>query len=376
MELRRLAVAFVALFVLRKWWKIEDKDGALFGSLPTAWCHWCRESYVLKQIVCKLGYLGGFWCLLFRRPSRLVLHLWSARRVLSGVRYGDSNDTTMDVYAPPAAPVTGLPVCVFVHGGVWTFGSRFLYRLVGERLAEEGVVACVISYATYPLGNADTQTKDVEAALRWTHQNIEGYGGDPTRITLVGHSSGAHISSLSLTRHDGGEEEPLVAGFVGISGVYDIARHYEWERLRGVSEVSPMSVANAGGRGGVEGGRIELVREAFDARSPERIMARHGRQEGGGIGALRFPPSLLLHGDADLVVPPRQSKAMHQALLAIKIPAELSIIPGMGHSEFILSIMAGEEEPVLERLLDFCRRLPGGLKPLAQREIINAQARR
>ena len=131
MELRRLAVAFVALFVLRKWWKIEDKDGALFGSLPTAWCHWCRESYVLKQIVCKLGYLGGFWCLLFRRPSRLVLHLWSARRVLSGVRYGDSNDTTMDVYAPPAAPVTGLPVCVFVHGGVWTFGSRFLYRLVG-----------------------------------------------------------------------------------------------------------------------------------------------------------------------------------------------------------------------------------------------------
>ena len=71
------------------------------------------------------------------------------------------------------------------------------------------------------------------AALAWVQSEIARYGGDPDQATLVGHSSGAHIAMLHCVR----AARPLVSGFVGLAGVYNIASHYQWESQRGVEEV-------------------------------------------------------------------------------------------------------------------------------------------
>ena len=158
-----MSLIAAALVLLRRWYNIKDKDAALFGSVPSSfppvsnskfpnptptptptprslpipWCHAIRGNRLAKQLICKLGYLGGFLVLLFRRPSRLVRFVAPHHQVVAGLPYGapGNTDTTLDVYAPPHA--ARLPVCIFVHGGVWTFGSRFLYRLLGERFAED-----------------------------------------------------------------------------------------------------------------------------------------------------------------------------------------------------------------------------------------------
>jgi len=96
------------------------------------------------------------------------------------------------------------------------------------------------------------------------------------------------------------DECPL-AGFVGLSGVYNISRHYSFESTRGVHEASPMKAAN----GDVEG---------FDMHSPELIIEQL-RCSNEHTWRPALPHILLLHGDNDDVVPPRESIEMHAQLV-------------------------------------------------------------
>jgi acetyl esterase/lipase len=61
----------------------------------------------------------------------------------------------------------------------------------------------------------------------------------------MGHSSGAHISMLYLIRAYEAGQAPSsrVCGYVGLSGVYDITSHFEYESMRGVEVLSPMQAA-------------------------------------------------------------------------------------------------------------------------------------
>ena len=90
---------------------------------------------------------------------------------------------------------------------------------------------------------------DVGAALAYVSSNISRYGGDASRMVVIGHSSGAHISALHLltgcapaTCRGGGEDkkEGRILGFIGLSGVYDIGKHYLHEKQRGVHEISAL----------------------------------------------------------------------------------------------------------------------------------------
>ena len=127
-----------------------------------------------------------------------------------------------------------------------------------------------------------------------------------------------------------------------------------------------MKVAN----GGLDG---------FAARSPALLLpcVPHDgdattSSAAGGAGAAKATGAalpqdiLLLHGEADFVVPPAQSLAMHAALLAQGAQydgrAEVELFEGVGHSEFLVNAMAGDAEPVLERTLRFCRRAEPGAR--------------
>ncbi|CAM9266415.1 unnamed protein product [Scytosiphon promiscuus] len=176
---------------------------------------------------------------------------------------------------------------VFIHGGAWGSGATWMYRLVVDRLTssdDPNLGPCTVAslgYRVHPDSDTAGQVEDVTEAMRWISGNIGtlGFDSEP-EVYIVGHSSGAHIALLYLIQQaekeagaasdadrgsesatvstaggdrdwdvdgDGGGGRQLkVEGFVGLGGVYDVHRHYQYESWRGVHEISPMKPSNGG----------------------------------------------------------------------------------------------------------------------------------
>jgi len=121
----------------------------------------------------------------------------------NGLAYGNAPRQRLDVYMPtagvPRAGSHGRPVVVFFYGGSWQNGSRSSYLFVGAALASRGFVAVVPDYRTWPDTAFPGFVDDAATAVRWARDHAAEFGGDPSRIFLMGHSAGAHIVMLLAT---------------------------------------------------------------------------------------------------------------------------------------------------------------------------------
>lgn len=154
--------------------------------------------------------------------ARSALARQTLRCVLD-VPYGPTLAETLDIF-PADAP--DAPVFVFLHGGYWRAFSSKEFSCVTLGLQPLGITTVVVNYALCPFVSLDEITRQVRAAVAWTHRHIAEYGGDPARIALGGHSAGAHLTAMCLqTRwvEDYGLPADPLAAAVLVSGIYDIA---------------------------------------------------------------------------------------------------------------------------------------------------------
>lgn len=93
---------------------------------------------------------------------------------------------------------TGVPIIVFVSGGVWIIGNKLWSALVGRGFALMGYLVVVPDYRNFPQGDINDMCEDIKACLLWTIKNGSVYNGDINDITLSGQSAGAHLSFLTL----------------------------------------------------------------------------------------------------------------------------------------------------------------------------------
>ena len=130
----------------------------------------------------------------------------------------------LDVYVPEGPSDTPYPVVVFFYGGSWQWGTRTDYPFVGMTLAKEGFVTVIPDYRKFPEVRFPGFVEDGAEALAWVRANITGYGGDPERVHVMGHSAGAHIAAL-LTFDERYLEEAgtpgLIQSLVGLAGPYN-----------------------------------------------------------------------------------------------------------------------------------------------------------
>jgi acetyl esterase/lipase len=161
-----------------------------------------------------------------------VLNAAASRRsfhVETGLPYGSAARQQLDVYTPgaaaPPAGAHGRPVIVFFYGGSWQNGSRHHYLFVGAALASRGFVAMVPDYRTWPDTAFPGFIDDAAAAVRWARDHAAQYGGDPSRIYLLGHSAGAHLAMLLATdgRYLCAQQmsKSDLSGVIGLAGPYD-----------------------------------------------------------------------------------------------------------------------------------------------------------
>ena len=139
------------------------------------------------------------------------------------VRYGKGPMETLDIF-PAAKP--NAPVVVFLHGGYWRSLDKDDHSFIAPAFTHQGACVVIPNYALCPAVTIPDIVMQMVKALAWTWRCIATYGGDPSRITVIGHSAGGHLATMLLACDWAGYDKALpidlVKNAMSISGLYDL----------------------------------------------------------------------------------------------------------------------------------------------------------
>jgi arylformamidase len=137
----------------------------------------------------------------------------------ANISYGSHDLRKLDIY--PAQE--GSSVHIFLHGGYWRAQDKENFAFVAGALVSHGITAVISNYELCPGSSLDGVAESAIAAVEWTHRHIDRFGGDPMRISISGHSAGAHLCAEALAVDWGARDlDPaFIAGAVMISGIFD-----------------------------------------------------------------------------------------------------------------------------------------------------------
>jgi acetyl esterase/lipase len=224
--------------------------------------------------------------------------------------YGDSPRQRLDVYRPREAVAgkTRLPIVIFFYGGYWRTGDKAEYRFAAQALTSNGFIAVLPDTRLYPEGIFPTFIEDGAAAVRWAHDHAAEFGGDPTRLFLMGHSSGAHVAALlALDRsylEAAGVPAASMRGAALLSGPYDFVPGVEDRKVFGIDRD-----------------------ESVAARTQPIRFARADA-----------PPLLLIHGLKDDTVHPRNTARLAAAVRAAGGEVTEITYSRRGHADVALAL--------------------------------------
>jgi arylformamidase len=139
-------------------------------------------------------------------------------RMVASIPYGPHALERLDLFFPNGNLV-GRPVHLFVHGGYWRMFSKNDFSFIAETIVGVGAIAVIINYALMPDVRMAAIVNQVRRAKRWVRDHIAEYGGDPNRLTISGHSAGAHLCTFLFNE----DERPSgVRAALLLGGLYDL----------------------------------------------------------------------------------------------------------------------------------------------------------
>lgn len=243
----------------------------------------------------------------------------------SNVPFDAASPLRLDVYTPDNA--ANAPTVIFFYGGRWSGGSKQDFKFVGQALASRGFVAVIPDTRHYPEVRFPTFVEDGAQAVQWARANIGRYGGDPNRLFVMGHSSGAHIAAMlalneSYLKSVNGSRSWL-RGMIGLAGPYDFL---------------PLTAPD--------------LRDIFGPPENFALSQPILYADGGN------PPLLLLHGEDDDVVWVKNTRNLAQAVAKAGGAVETIIYPRMSHTLIVgsLALLLRGQSDVLDNIDEFVRR--------------------
>jgi acetyl esterase/lipase len=200
-----------------------------------------------------------------------------------------------------------------------------MYRFLGASLAARGVVVVIPDYRLHPAVRFPAFMDDGAAAVAWAHMNAARFGGDPSRLFLMGHSAGAQIATLlaldpEYLRAAGLTPEHDVCGVIGLAGPYDFL---------------PDASAEVKAVFGPE--------EAWPRSQPINYVTPQA------------PRMLLLAGQADHTVDPGNTLRLGSRLRAAGARVHAELVPGISHRAMVVAFadLLSFLTPLREQTLGF-----------------------
>lgn len=240
---------------------------------------------------------------------------------------------TLDIYLP-SGKAKEYPAVVMIYGSAWfnNNGKGEMAKNPATRiLLENGFIVIAINHRSSRETRFPGQIQDVKAAIRFARGNADKFGIDTAFIAITGWSSGGHLSALTGT-----------TGHVHLKQVGDKSVDIEGHIGKYLSNSSQVS-AVVDWFGPTDFLVMDSCGSSFshnDAMSPESSLVGGPIQQNKVLCALanpityvdeKDPPFLIIHGDADPMVPFCESEFLNQALAAKGVQTELVVVPRGGH---------------------------------------------
>ncbi len=247
------------------------------------------------------------------------------------------------------------PAIVYFPGGGFISADYEKYSEMRTALARAGFVVAAAEYRVVP-DKFPALVQDGKAAVRYLREHAEDYGIDPTRIGVVGDSAGGYVAQMLGTTNgerafdkgdfiDKSSDVQAAATLYGISDLRSIGEGFPEavQRVHQSPAVTEALLVNGTAFGTFPGATIDS--------NPEKALAASsmGHMQG------KKPPFLIMHGTADTLVSPMQSKHLYDALKAGGNDAELILVDGAGHGDIYWY-----QTPIIDRVVTWFKRALGG----------------
>lgn len=220
---------------------------------------------------------------------------------------GGGRDLRCDIFEPPPGIANGIGV-LLVHGGGWSSGDRSQLRGYGILLGRRGYFCLASEYRLTGEALWPAQIEDVKAAIRYMRANAADFGIDPEKVVIEGNSAGGHLSLMAA----GTPDLPQFEGTGGNAGV-------STKVAAAIAFYPPTGLERR-----AWGGLPSLF--GPDA-SPDTLKTASPLT----YATKGYPPTLLVQGNADDVVPAREATAMYDALHEAGIPVEMHMYANQPH---------------------------------------------
>lgn len=253
-------------------------------------------------------------------PSRLT--------ILRDIEYvpGGHERQKLDLYLPKtvegqSAANAKRPLIVWVHGGAWLEGNKDGCPAV--RFTSDGYAVASINYRLSQHAIFPAQIQDCKAAIRWLRANADKHGIDPNRIGVWGASAGGHLVALLGTAGDVNAFDvgPNAGVSSRVQAVCDFFGPTDFTKMSDFPGVENHDAPDSP-ESKLVGGPIQENKDKVRRANPITYVTKDD------------PPFLIVHGDADPIVPYNQSVLLRDALDRAGVKVTLYTVQGGGHGGF------------------------------------------
>ena len=229
---------------------------------------------------------------------------------------------TMDVFKP--AKPNGIGVLWMVSGG-WVSNHNNISPELAEAFTKRGITVFQVVHGTQPRFKLPEIVQDIHRAVRFVRTNAATYGVDPDRLGIAGGSAGGHLSLMMGAYGAPGDPKAKDPVDRASSRVQAVACFFP-----------PTDFLNYGkeSQSAYEVPMLKVFWPAFGVTEQTTAAEKEklGRSTSPFYGDLaHMPPTRILHGDADTLVPIQQSQRFIDKLKESKIDCDLIVRPGQGH---------------------------------------------
>lgn len=245
----------------------------------------------------------------------LLAAVASAQTHISDVIYLNSGGSafTMDVFKP-AKP--NKAAVIFMVSGGWVSDHSMLAtmgRAVEQVFGDAGFTVFEVLHGAQPRYKVAEIVEQVRAAAKFVKAHAAEYGVDANRLGITGISSGAHLSLMIA-----GSPDTPVNAVAAIAPGTDLVN---WGKPGFLFTDDPQIIPFTPALG-------------FDLKAPkDELKALLMKISPITLVSAKYPPTLIVHGDSDKLVPLQQSEVMDQALAKAGVEHKLEVIPGGGHDD-------------------------------------------
>jgi acetyl esterase/lipase len=233
----------------------------------------------------------------------------STASTMKDVSYGADSKQKLDLYLPANRTSNSTPLLVIIHGGGWSGGDKSLFdsyiTQFQQRLPNFAFANLNYRLVSMNMNKFPTQENDIKSAMKFLMDNTEKYQFSRD-VVILGISAGGHLGMLQGYKHHDVVKPKAIVSFFGPVDLIDLYKNP-------VDSIMPPILQT------ITGYSLAQNQTVYRDASPIFFVDENS------------PPTMLLHGGKDHLVPLRQAYMMRDKLAEKKVRNELVYQPNEGH---------------------------------------------